>query len=357
MAARRESEERGEESPNDGGVDENEVIEQIFHRYLRLVEAEIARSLQSREDTLLFRIIRYHLGLDQPGSRGKRVRPVLCLLACEAVGGEAEAAAPAAAAVELVHAFTLLHDDIADQDELRRGRPAAWREWGVGQALTAGDGLYALANLCLVRLDTARLGPDRALAACRCVNEAVLELCQGQQMDLSFEGRADVSVEDYLAMVVLKTGALLGAAAQVGALLGGATSEAASALGRFGRALGAAFQVRDDILGLWGDPALTGKPVGGDLLRRKRSLPVIYALSAAGPGSELSRRLLAGPAGPEEAAELATVMDQLGARSHAEQKAAELLAQARAELESLSLVRQREEELWQLACYLVSRTA
>jgi geranylgeranyl diphosphate synthase type I len=330
----------------------------VLTRYLPVVETEVARALEGRNDSLLFQIIRYHLGLHQAGAplRGKRIRPVLCLLACEAVGGSPELAAPAAAAIELVHAFTLIHDDVADQDELRRGRPTVWRRWGVGQAVTAGDALYSLAGLCLGHLDANRLRHDVICATHHELHEAVLALCEGQQLDISFEGRADVAVEDYLQMIGLKTGALLAAAAGIGALTGGADVETSNRLRRFGRQLGVCFQVCDDLLGIWGDPAQTGKPVGGDLLRRKRSLPVIHALSHAGGSHELLRRLTGGISTAEEAGAVAEEMEAVGSRVYCEQAAAEALDRALVALEPLALREPHSTHLRGLATLLADRT-
>ena len=356
-------------------------MQAIFDTYLPLVETEVNRALGGRGEALLYQMIRYHLGLDEPSlpsrqgsaaplpSSGKRVRPTLCLLSCEAAGGSAELAAPAAAALELIHAFTLIHDDVADGDEVRRGRPTVWRRWGVGQAITAGDALYSLANLCLARLDGGRLGPELALAVHQEVNAAVLAVCEGQQLDISFEGRMDVAVDDYLHMVGLKTGRLLAAAGAIGCLIGSAGVDTCEALRRFGHHLGLAFQIRDDILGIWGDPAEMGKPVGGDLLRRKRSLPVIHALSqqvllrqgTTPEPAELrsaleATRLAKGASTVEEAAALAAEMEAGGSRAYCEQVAGESLATALAELDPLPLLPPHGACLRDLATYLAGRT-
>jgi len=333
-------------------------MQAIFDTYLPLVETEVKHALEGRGEALLYQMIRYHLGLDaaDPASRGKGVRPILCLLACEAVGGRAELAAPAAAAFELIHAFTLIHDDVADGDEVRRGRPTVWRRWGVGQAIVAGDALYSLANLCIATLNRSRLGPAVVLAAQDKLNEAVLAVCEGQQLDISFEGRREVAVDDYLHMVGLKTGRLLAAAAATGALIGGAGVDTCEALRRFGHHLGIAFQIRDDILGIWGDPAEMGKPVGGDLLRRKRSLPVIHALSQAGADQRFAERVAAGASTVEEAAALAAEMEAGGSRTYCEQVAGESLAAALAELDPLPLLPPYGPCLRDLASYLAGRT-
>ncbi|MFN3763642.1 MAG: polyprenyl synthetase family protein [Anaerolineae bacterium] len=206
------------------------------------------------------------------------MRPVLCLLCCEACGGDWEQALPAAAAVELVHNFSLIHDDIEDGDSTRRGRPTVWSVWGVPQALNAGDTLFTLAHLALFRLTDRALPPATVLSALQILLTACLRLTEGQFLDLRFEGQDEVSVEDYLFMVARKTAELLSAACELGALIAGAPADVLGRLRAFGYHAGIAFQIQDDILGIWGDPAVTGKPVGSDLRRGKKTFPVLYAL-------------------------------------------------------------------------------
>ncbi|MCJ7821834.1 MAG: polyprenyl synthetase family protein, partial [Armatimonadetes bacterium] len=297
---------------------------EILSRYRPLVDAEFACMLGGRGRVTLYEMIRYHLGFadavddSHRGSGGKRVRAALCLLACEAAGGTAETAAPAAAAIELCHSFTLMHDDIADQDEVRRRKETVWRRWGVGRALTAGDALFALANLTMARLSG--IPADIVCEVTRELNEATLLVCEGQESDLSYEGRTDIQVEDYLAMVERKTAALIAAAAAIGAQIAGAPQSACEGLRAFGRHLGIAYQIADDVLGIWGDPARMGKPVGSDLRRNKRSLPVVHALTAAAEAGDgdLAARLARGADTNEEAAEIAGRMAGLGSRSFCE---------------------------------------
>lgn len=225
----------------------------------------------------------YHVGWWDPDGRptcqaGKAVRPALALACARAAGGRSgqaawQAAARAAVAVELVHDFSLLHDDVMDGALTRRHRPAAWAVFGTGPAILAGDMLLTVA----VEQLTAQPDPVRAL---RILTGALAELCGGQMADLAFEERSDVRVAECLAMAEGKTGALLGAACQLGALAGGAGQASAGAYHRFGLQLGVAFQLLDDLLGIWGDPAVTGKPAGSDLACRKKSLPVVAALAS-----------------------------------------------------------------------------
>ncbi len=251
---------------------------EILSRYRAGIVSALAGALGGEGE--LLRLIRYPMGLEEPdgtpgpGIGGKLLRPSLVCFSCEALGGEVEAALPLAAALELVHNFSLIHDDIQDKDELRRGRPTAWKVYGVEQAINAGDGLLVLA---LRRaLDAEVLPGTRRLAALGALLCATYRMIEGQVLDLSLEGRA-AGAEEYLEMARKKTGALLGCALELGAIAAGEDGPRDRLRG-LGEVLGLAFQIRDDWIGIWGDPGKTGKPVGSDLLRRKRSFPVAFAL-------------------------------------------------------------------------------
>jgi len=341
-------------------------VQVVLDRCSRLVDAEMRAVLHDRDDgnTVLYHIVRYHLGwADVDGSAasagcGKRVRAAVCMLACEAVGGEAAAAAPAAAAVELLHSFTLLHDDIMDRDDTRRGRRAAWCLWGERNALLAGDGLYAIANMALVRLTESWASPANVLAAFRELNEAAVRVCEGQCADLSYEARDDITPEDYLLMAARKTGALFSAAARIGARIGGGPAQMVEALGRFGDHAGVAYQIRDDVLGIWGDQEQLGKPAGSDLRRNKRSLPIIHALAYAGP--LLRARLPAarnrGPGHDVDVRELAQQVEAAGSRDFCEQVARRYVERAVGELDGVELRENPLCDLRALARHLVERT-
>lgn len=260
-----------------------------------------------------------------PGA-GKGVRQALAVLAAEAVGGGAGAGVPAAVAVELVHVFSLVHDDVMDGDDLRRGRPALWRAYGTGPAVLAGDALLTLA--------VGELAPTPG--AVRRLTAALGDLVHGQADDLLFAGRPwtgpdAVGMAEYEAMAERKTGALLGCALALGARLGGAPEATVEALDRAGRHLGVGFQAADDLLGIWGDPDVTGKPVHGDLRQRKKTLPVLAALATA-HGPALAAALEAGRT--QEAAELVTAA---GGRATTLREGRHHLARARALLAAAPL--------------------
>jgi geranylgeranyl diphosphate synthase type I len=279
--------------------------------------------------------IEYHLGWRQadltPATEdsGKLLRPTLVLISCDLAAGYAgcgpserqdllERIGPAAACIELVHNFSLIHDDIEDGDEERRHRPTVWKLWGVPQAINTGDGLFALARMGLWQL------ADRGIAGSVVIHLAALldlvcvELCEGQFLDMRYEGRRDISEAMYMDMISRKTAALMGSSTEFGACLGfPANAELQAQLARFGRALGIAFQLRDDILGIW-EAGQLGKTVAGDLRRKKMSLPVIHALHA-GTSADRStlRRIMKkdGPLSEEEIGESLIILDRTGARS------------------------------------------
>ena len=217
--------------------------------------------------------------VSSPG--GKGIRPTLAILSAEAAWADAEIGVPGAVAVELVHNFSLIHDDIIDTDTERHHRPTVWSVYGIGPAIVAGDALQILAHQVLLETPF-----GRGAAASAALADATAAMIAGQADDIAFESRRDVTVEQCMGMSAAKTGALLGCAASMGAILAGAPGATVGALRDYGRYLGLAFQAVDDLLGIWGDPAQTGKPAGSDLRQRKKSMPVVSALAAGGPESD-----------------------------------------------------------------------
>jgi geranylgeranyl diphosphate synthase type I len=244
------------------------------------------------------------------------LRSMAVLLAAELTGGSAEAAVPAAAAVDLVHNFSLLHDDIEDHSETRRGRRTVWMVAGVPQAINTGDAMFTLARLAMHRLLEAGVEERRAIEAMRELDEACLRLVEGQYLDIAFEQRATVTREEYLAMCAGKTGAMFAAPFAIGALLGGAAGERVAALRAFGLHVGLAFQGLDDVLDCWGTREQLGKDPGGDLLSRKKTYPVIAALDT---GDEAFTGAYAQPPTPgEDYRKLAAMVERAGGRGAAE---------------------------------------
>jgi geranylgeranyl diphosphate synthase type I len=299
----------------------------------------------------LHSMLRYHLGWEGEGAgpraTGKRVRPLLVLLTCDAAGGDWQAALPVASGVELLHNFSLIHDDIQDGSETRRGRPTLWARWGVAQAINAGDALFALAHLALQRL-----GADVYAQAAQLLPQASLQLTQGQYMDLAYENRKDLSLEDYWPMVRGKTAVLMAACTRLGALVAGAQDVALEAFTQFGLQLGLAFQAHDDILGAWGDEAETGKSAHSDLLSGKKSLPVLYGLEHS---AAFKARWEAGVAHEAAAEELATLLREAGAHEYAEAQVHRLTADALDGLAKTGIDDGQGQELRALAKELVGR--
>jgi len=307
----------------------NQELSGFLGYWLPRVEAEMRELLHGEtggESALaaFYGMLHYHMGwVDErfyPYNfpTGKRLRPMLCLLACAETGGDPVQALPAAAAIELLHNFSLIHDDIEDGDEMRRHRATLWKVWGVPQAVNAGDGMFTLAFAALQRLTRRGVAAETTLKALHLFTQTCLALTEGQYLDMSFEQRTDVTVDEYLRMIGGKTAALVGASAAIGALVGGATPVQQSALQHFGESIGLAFQIQDDILGIWGDPAETGKAAGNDILRRKKSLPLVYALGHNRTGEQLET-LLDGELGPEQLPQVLTLLEQAGTRRFVEE--------------------------------------
>jgi geranylgeranyl diphosphate synthase type I len=334
----------------------------LIDRYRPAIMGEL-RSLLEQRTVPPFSLMRYHLGWEDQhgrpigGGGGKLFRPALCLLCCEAVDGDWRRALPAAAALELLHNFTLIHDDVEDASPQRHGRESLWSLWGEAQAINVGDGMFALAHVALLRLRELDHPAERVLQVAQTLDEATLRLCEGQHRDLAYAQEREISRADYLAMVDGKTAALLAASSSIGALLGGAAAEAIDALHEFGRRMGLAFQIRDDVLGVWGDVKETGKPTGDDLRSGKKSYPVVVALERASPEErEALRTLLADSELDDDDVQRAcSLLERLGAREESERAAHEHAEAAIASLDGVSLRPQQRRELERLARFAAQR--
>jgi geranylgeranyl diphosphate synthase type I len=309
--------------------------ENILNRYLAAIEIELQQALLpsvNNENHLLHDMLTYHLGWqdknDNNKTSGKRIRPLLTLLTCSTAGGDWQRALPAAAAVELVHNFSLIHDDIEDNSALRRGRPTVWKKWGIPQAINAGDAMFTLAHLHSIQL-AHLISPSVAVKAVEILQNACLQLTQGQYLDLEFEQRDNVTIDDYWSMVEGKTAALISASTELGALSSECDENVRYAYKKFGRLLGLAFQVQDDFLGIWGIPSITGKSAQSDLLTRKKTLPVIFGLSKHGLFAKRWRQ----PVHSEDTEDLTYILDREGGKDFTHAMGNELINQALLELE------------------------
>jgi geranylgeranyl diphosphate synthase type I len=335
-------------------------LEELMSRYGPALEAEMQAVVQHREERQrhLFGMLRYHLGwVDASFERcdarsGKRVRPVLCLLSCESCGGSWERALPGGAAVELLHNFTLIHDDIEDQDETRRGRPTVWSVWGEAQGVNAGDTLFALSQLAILKLRDRGLPAAVVVEATRLFNETCVALTGGQHLDIEFEDRNDVSVDDYLAMVEGKTAALVSCSCELGALIADAPASQREYLRAFGRHSGLAFQMLDDILGIWGNSDMTGKPVGADIVRRKKTLPLLHGLERS---MELRMLMARDSLSDDDVRYARDLLEKAGSREYTERLAQSHHEAALTALRRANLCKPAAHALHELAEKLLNR--
>jgi geranylgeranyl diphosphate synthase type I len=300
-------------------------------------------------------MLTYHMGWSgtgaDPEATGKRIRPLLMLLTCAACGVDWRRALPAAACIELIHNFSLAHDDIQDGSELRRGRLTVWKKWGMAQAINVGDALFILAHLALLATKD-EFQSDLILQVWEIIDEACLALSNGQFLDIAYEKQADLSIQGYWQMVSGKTAALLSACTQVGALLSGADEAGQENYKNFGHYLGQAFQVQDDYLGIWGNSALMGKSTESDLVAGKKTLPVLYGLEKNGP---FAKRWAKGTIQAEEVVQLSEQLAREGAKSYTEKAANEMTDLALHSLRLANPLGVAGEGLFDLTNRLLSR--
>jgi geranylgeranyl diphosphate synthase, type I len=317
--------------------------------------ATLARASSVMAPALEAAVGRLHPELHEPvlhhlGGGGKHVRAGLVLLSAAAAGGSEDAGIVGAVAIELIHNFSLIHDDIIDGDRERRHRPTVWSAFGVGSAIIAGDALATLAMQLL--LEDPSPERVRAASALACATQAMIG---GQADDMAFEHRTSISVDECLAMERGKTGALLGCAASLGAILAGAPDATIEALGRFGNHLGVAFQAVDDVLGVWGEPGVTGKPVGADLLAHKKTLPVAVAIARSNGSAQELIDLLNQDMTTADVVRATTMMDDADARDESMAVAAFHLAAALAALDNATLEPGPAEDLAAVARFVTER--
>jgi len=330
---------------------------QALNRVMELVEPELVNSVKKLSNELL-PVIEYHFGwktikgIEAPEDTGKRLRPSLAVLSAEAVGRDMEVAIPGAVAVELIHNFSLIHDDIIDGDKERRHRPSAWTAFSIEDALIAGDALHTLAFQVLLEENT----PERVQAARRLV-DATTTMISGQAADMTFDDLPTVSFEECLKMEAAKTGALLGYSSSVGAILSGADKNTCNALEVFGYELGLAYQAVDDVLGIWGDPKITGKPAGNDLREKKKSMPVSIVLSANNSDSEKLLEIFSTKEDldEEEIVRASALIENAGGREATLEEADEHLKRAIEFLNNADIRKETFCELEEIAHFVVNR--
>ncbi len=327
-------------------------------KHAKKIEDHLAASIHN--DNALGAACRYVMGWEDANGKttdqgGKRIRPALCLYVSELFGGTTANALPGAISLELIHNFSLVHDEIQDRDPERHHRKTIWRLVGEAQAINVGDYLYVLAQKVLIE---STIPAEQRILALASLANATGDMIKGQWADLSFENREDITVDEYLEMIEFKTGALIGAAVECGALLAGIPKSEAD-LGRaWGRRIGLAFQAHDDILGIWGDPNTTGKSNVNDLVRKKKSLPVLEAMKQSDTSAKI-KSLYASDKEPsgKEILETVNLMEKRNIREICEEHAERFIKEAEEILEVLPLGVEERARLRQIANYLIKRNA
>lgn len=328
--------------------------------------AEALTALDGRSP-LLAGMVRYHLGYAdlalQPVDphtidRGKRIRPAVTLLVAGTAGGDPVQAAPVAAAIELLHNFTLIHDDIQDESATRRHRPTVWHTWGAKQAINAGDALFAVAHLPLFQLPVRGVSTERTFAIIEAFDRMTVEIVEGQTLDLGFETREDVTADNYLEMISGKTSAIIRFAAWAGATVAGADASTAARWGDFGLELGLGFQIHDDLLGIWGTQAETGKRQADDIRRRKKSYPFLLLRERLDPPAqaEVNAIYAQDEVSEEDVAHVLSLMDTRGVRRDVERVVATYHDAAAAVLAGAALNTAYQSQLQALVESLATRT-
>jgi len=333
--------------------------------YLTAIEQDLRRALQCPEPMVmpLYQMMQYHLGwLDvdlrpTDTARGKRLRPLLCLLACEAVGGDWHRALPAASAIELIHNFSLVHDDIEDDSPTRRHRPTVWTLWGIAQGINTGDTMWVMSRLATLRLAEAQHDPATVLRVVHLLDETCLSLCIGQYLDIRFESVDSVTMIEYNRMIAGKTAALLSASLAAGAILGGANEATVQHYAGFGRELGLTFQIVDDILGIWGDPAITGKSAASDILERKKTIPILYALEweQKQGHQDLSRLYAQASLTEQDIPTILSLLERAGTLEAIRRQARQHQERTLAYLDSVGITYPAQQDLRELALSLLER--
>jgi len=333
----------------------------IFKKYKPYINRQL-KSMVAGRNLPFYRMISYHMGwVDSRGESiqaesGKYLRATLCLLGCESTGSDFRAALPLAAAIEYVHNFSLVHDDIQDNDRLRRHRPTVWSIWGKPQAINAGSAMRIIAGLALQKLNDLGISAQKQVDAAAIMDEACLRMIEGQYLDISFESRNDIGLKDYLDMIEKKTSALIEAALMMGACVNIKTEDL-EPFRMLGLNLGLAFQIRDDILGIWGNDRKTGKPNGSDIRKKKKSFPVVFFMANA-TGKTKDRFLeiySQKKISDDDMGWVIKCLEQMGAKEYSQEKADHFYRQTVKAIQSLPVKPQMRKHYNQIAEFLVKR--
>lgn len=338
--------------------------EAIFGQIVDDIEAEMraVRREQTEIAPILWAVIDYVFGWDenslgQPNVSGKKIRPLLMALVAQAVDGAYQHVLPAGAALEFIHNFTLIHDDVMDKSLERRHRPAVWTRWGADQAINAGDGLYALANLAGTRLIRNGTDPAKVVESIQILSQACLWTAEGQILDMDFETREDVTPDEYITMITNKSATLIEAAAKTGALLSTDDRAVIDAYARFARSLGIAFQVRDDFLGVWGDESKTGKSAVTDIREKKKSYPVLVGFARANKAdAALLRKTYALETLTQaDVVTVVAILDRVGAAEETDRVAEQYFSAALEALEQTGIENDTQDLIRRYAAFLIRR--
>ncbi len=335
-------------------------IPSSLSRFREEVSAAIENYLENR-DGKLYDMVNYHLGFDgnDPNSslQGKAIRPCLVLFATKALGGKPDEAMPAAVSLELIHNFSLVHDDIQDDASMRRGRESVQKKWSPAQAINAGDGLKDLSLLALTQLSDGER-TERELEAVSALSSYSLRMIQGQVLDLHYMNKEDIGIDGYLKMIRDKTCALLEGSFHLGGIYAGADDSEVETLTRFGRLLGYVYQIRDDWLGIWGQPEKAGKSVKSDLVEKKRSFPVVYAMQEGSEEkvSDLQKIYYReGKLTDGEVNRVRRTLEDIGAREKTNEWSEKYWEEAEKQLEQTEMDDQSKEDLKKFGSFLLKR--
>ena len=339
---------------------DNNLLES-FTSYRDKVQATLREVIDGYPLTLN-NMLRYHMGWqDENGNPRQRasskfIRPLLCILSCQAVGGNVSQILPAAAALELIHNFSLIHDDIQDDSYERHHQPTIWRLWGQPQAINAGDAMFTLVYLALLKLRNNQVPDEKIVDSTETLSTVCLQLCEGQCLDIKFETRLDVSIEDYLNMAENKTAALIAASTSMGVCLVSEDRNLINTFRLFGKELGMAYQIHDDILGVWGMEESIGKSAN-DISQKKKTLPVVYALqnSKGEDRKKLKEFYQQESIEDNDVFQVIQILDSLSAKDYARNLANQYYHQALEQLEATGLDKSRQSSLRKISSFLLER--